>query len=411
MMAGIVTLLKLGNQSQPLQPLQPGDLPAAPCPGLYVHVPFCFHKCHYCDFYSITRQTPQRMTHFVDLILQEADLWHVAAESYGSSYQPTTIFFGGGTPSLLPLHEMRRLIEGLNDRFDLSGVNEWTIECNPATVSAEYCHMLRDSGVDRLSFGVQSFNSDDLKLLERHHAPDDVHRSIELAQAAGFSRLNIDLIYAIPGQTFESWSKTLEAAMRLDLSHISCYGLTYETNTPIAVRRRLGQFQPAEDDLELKMLHHARSHLSQEGLIPYEISNYARRGEECRHNLLYWTGGNYIGLGPSAASHVEGHRFKNRPHLGEWESSIERGDLPAIDYEQLTPPQRAGELVMLMLRLTQGVPFEFFRQKTGLDARVMYSDVLDRLSNQRFIEIDSGKFCLTDTGVNVADAIAALFVQ
>src|SRR3954468_1325401 len=184
------TLINLGL---PRAAIHPRDLPRATIPGLYVHVPFCFHKCHYCDFYSITRQTPQPMTRFVDLMLREADMWA------DRNVSPRTVFFGGGTPSLLPIDQMRRLIAGLRERFDFSALNEWTVEVNPATASLEYCQMLRDSGVDRLSFGGQSFDRDELKTLERHHDPDDVSRSIDLSRAAGFTRLNVDLIYAIPG--------------------------------------------------------------------------------------------------------------------------------------------------------------------------------------------------------------------
>src|SRR2546423_8224323 len=231
---------KTAPVSQPSQPydlrLAPRSLPAASFDGLYVHVPFCFHKCHYCDFDSITRQSAERMTRFVDLVLAEARSWM----RQPPKIEPKTVFFGGGTPSLLPLEEMRRLIAGLREIFDCSSVNEWTIECNPATVSAEFLQMLREAGVDRLSFGAQSFHRHELATLERHHEPEDVKKSIELARAAGFERLNVDLIYAIPGQDLSSWAMSLEEAIALGTEHLSCYGLTYEHNTPMAVKKRLG---------------------------------------------------------------------------------------------------------------------------------------------------------------------------
>ena len=385
------------------------ELPAATVPGLYVHVPFCFHKCHYCDFYSITRQTPQRMGDFIDRLLAEADLW--ATAKGGPTLKPATVFFGGGTPSLLPLEQMQRLIAGLRDRFDFSQTHEWTVEVNPATASAEYCQMLRSAGVDRLSFGAQSFDRSELAALERHHDPNDVSRSIELARQAGFKRLNIDLIYAIPGQTLDSWQRSLEAAIEVGLTHYSCYGLTYEPNTPIAVKKRLGQLTPATDELELEMLHHARRRLEQIGCPAYEISNYAAPGQECRHNLLYWTGGDYIGLGPSAASHIQGHRFKNRPHLGEWEQSIDRSELPATDVEVLSPRRRADERVMLGLRLTRGLNFDDFAASTGFDARSLYADQIDRLAKLGLLGVDDVGFRLTTQGLNVADAIAAEFLN
>lgn len=387
--------------------IRPGDLPAVEVPGLYVHIPFCFHKCHYCDFYSITRQTPDRMQRFVDLLLAEAAQW---TSPGGPVVRPRTIFFGGGTPTLLPMDAMRRLLEGLRARFDLSGVNEWTVEANPATLSLEYAHMLRDMGVDRLSFGAQSFDPAELKQLERHHDPEDVPRSVEIARSAGFERVNIDLIYAIPGQTLESWSRSLESAIALGTDHLSCYGLTYEPSTPLAVRRRMGQIVAVEEPVELAMLHHTRRRLREAGLPAYEISNYARPGQECRHNLLYWTQEDYIGLGPSAASHVRGHRWKNRPHLGEWESAVGRGVLPADEYEALTERQRAGELAMLMLRLERGLDYAEYAARSGIDARVAYAQTIERLSQMGLIEVSERGIRLSEKGLDIADSVAGEFL-
>jgi oxygen-independent coproporphyrinogen-3 oxidase len=405
-----VTPLTITNLGPTHRQLRPSDLPeGTEIPGLYVHIPFCFHKCHYCDFYSITRQAPHRMQQFVDRVLAEADLWHELPP--GSRIRPSTVFFGGGTPSLLPIEQMARLIQGLRRKFDFSQTQEWTVEVNPATASTEYCQMLRQSGVNRISMGAQSFHRAELNTLERHHDPQDVPRSIEMTRAAGFERLNIDLIYAIPGQSFASWTETLETAIELGLRHYSCYGLTYEPNTPIAVKRRLGQLQPAEESLELKMMHHTRRRLAEFGCPAYEISNYAAPGQECRHNLLYWRGGSYIGLGPSAASHIAGVRFKNRPHLGEWEQSIDQRQLPAIDVEFLTPHQRAGELIMLELRLSRGVVYDEYAARSGFDAHSLYAEQIDRLTRLNLIHADDRGFRLSDAGLNVADAVAGEFLR
>ncbi len=389
--------------------LAPGDLPPVAVPGLYVHVPFCFHKCHYCDFYSITRQSEQRMNQFVDLLLTEADLW--LASHPGPTPRPRTVFFGGGTPTLLPRPAMQRLILGLRSRFDFSDLREWTLEANPATVSLDYCQMLREAGVDRLSFGAQSFHPAELAILERHHAPPDVPHSIDLARQAGFHRLNLDLIYAIPGQDLPAWSASLEAVIALHITHVSCYGLTYEPNTAIAVKKKLGLLKPIDDQLELAMLHHTRRRLTEVNCPPYEISNYAAPGQECQHNLLYWQGEDYIGLGPSAASHVQGHRWRNRPHLGQWEQAIESGQLPAIDAETLSPLRRAGELVMLQLRLTPGINFADFTRRTGFDAARLYAPQLEKLTSLGLLLLDSTSFRLSDRGLDVADAIAAEFLD
>jgi oxygen-independent coproporphyrinogen-3 oxidase len=389
--------------------LDPARLPAGDVEGLYVHVPFCFHKCHYCDFYSITRQGDDRMARFVDLLLAEADLW--LRSPAGAGARPRTIFFGGGTPTLLPEPLMRDLLRGLRSRFDLGRLEEWTIEANPATVREAYCATMREAGVDRLSFGAQSFKPAELAMLERHHDPADVARGIDAARAAGFRRLNVDLIYAIPGQDLASWSDSLEAALALGTPHVSCYNLTYEPNTPMAVKKRLGHFEPVGEDVELAMLHHTRARMRAAGYGAYEVSNYAVAGEACRHNLVYWTGGNYIGLGPSAASHVEGWRWRNRPHLGEWERAVSAGELPAADVETLSPARRAGELAMLLLRLERGIEFDAFAARTGRDARRLFREQIDRLSPVGLIAVDESSIRLTERGIDVADAIGAEFLD
>lgn len=401
---------KLQLTAEPSSPLSIGSLPPGRVDALYVHVPFCAHKCHYCDFYSITRQPIERMERFVDLVLAEARLWTQGA-SPALVIRPRTIFFGGGTPSLLPLEPMRRLLAGIAELFDLSQVNEWTVEVNPATASDEYCRMLRESGPDRLSFGAQSFDPAELAVLERHHDPLDVGRSIAAARAAGFTRLNLDLIYAVPGQTIESWQRSLEAALELEPPHLSCYGLTYEPNTPLAVRKRMGRVSAVEESLELAMMHLTRRRLADAGRPAYEISNFAIPGEECRHNLLYWTGGNYIGLGPAAASHVEGWRWRNRPHLGEWERALADRQLPAIEAETLTPAARHGELAMLMLRLSRGLNFSDFADRTGRDARKLFAEPIERLVPNGLLSIDQTALRLTDRGLEVADAVAAEFLN
>jgi len=395
--------------SSPAKPLDITTLPRAPIHGLYIHIPFCFHKCHYCDFYSITRQTPDRMDRFVDLLLAEAAQWQQHRPP--DLLRPQTIFFGGGTPSLLPLDSMSRLLTELPRRFDLSDINEWTVEVNPATASLEYCQMLKSHGVTRISMGAQSFNPAELSTLERHHDPDDVPRSINLARQSGFDRLNVDLIYAVPGQTHSTWSDSLDRALALNTTHLSCYALTYEPNTPMAVKKRLGVIRATDDDTELEMMRHTRARLTESNLPPYEISNYAAPGQECRHNLMYWTGGNYLGLGPSAASHLEGWRWKNRPHLGEWERSVSSDNLPATDVESLTPLQRAGELAMLMLRLTTGLNFSAFSTRTGYDPLKLFAPILDRLAKTGLIHIGKDAIRLSDSGIAVADAISAEFLD
>ena len=230
--------------------------------------------------------------------------------------KPKTIFFGGGTPSLLPPAAMRQLLVGLADRFDLSDLDEFTIECNPATVDEAYCSLLREHGVNRLSFGAQSFIPRELQFLERHHDPADVGRSLSAARAAGFDRLNLDLIFALPGQSMADWMFSLESALSLGTTHLSCYALTYEPNTALTMRKKLGQFRAIEEDDELDMLQQTRDRLTAAGLPPYEISNFAAPGQPCRHNLAYWQGDNYIGLGTVGRVARAGRAVEESPAPG-----------------------------------------------------------------------------------------------
>jgi oxygen-independent coproporphyrinogen-3 oxidase len=383
-------------------------LPSAVVGGLYVHIPFCFHKCHYCDFYSITQQTPERMEDFVTLLLGEARMW---ASDVGPKIRPRTIFFGGGTPTLLHQNAMRRLIVGLKEIFDFSGVAEWTVEANPATVDESYCAMLRELGVDRLSFGAQSFDRRELAILERHHEPEDVRRSVETARSVGFRRINVDLIFAIPGQVMENWLASLNAALAFGTTHLSAYNLTYESNTPMAVKKKSGQIIPVDEATELAMLHETRRRMSDAGLPAYEISNFATPGQECQHNLRYWSGDDYIGLGPAAASHVQGHRWRNAPNLGKWEAGIARDELPVIDLEILSPRQRAGELAMLQIRLSRGLSFADFIARTGENPSQLFADPIARYHAQSLLQIDNTGVHLTELGVSVADAIASEFLH
>ena len=204
--------------------------------------------------------------------------------------------------------------------------------------------------------------------------------------------------------------QSLDRAVALATDHLSCYGLTYEPNTPLSVRRRLGLVNSIDPDLEIEMLRAARRRLAAAGLEPYEISNYSRPGQECRHNLLYWHGGDYLALGPSAASHVQGWRWRDRPHLGEWETSIQAGQLPAIEIETLTPRQRAGELAMLMLRLSKGIVHADFAARVGHDASALFAEVIARLAPLGLLDVSPTSIRLSERGLPVADSIAAEFL-
>ena len=316
-------------------------------PGLYIHIPFCFHKCHYCDFYSIV-ETSGRQEKFLERMLAE---WGSVRDRWPGGLR--TIFVGGGTPTLLPPDLWRQLLGNLGRDLDLGALDEFTVEANPETVDAALLSVLAGGGVGRVSIGCQSFDPKHLQTLERKHDPKNVDRAVALARDAGIDRINLDLIFAIPGQSLGDWKRDLDRAIDLKPDHISCYGLTYEPNTPMTQKMHRGRILPAEQELEASMYEWAIDRLEAAGYRQYEISNFALPGAECLHNLLYWTNGDWFALGPGGAGHLSGVRWKNVPHLGRYLAS--GGGCPVQETERLDERGRIGERLMLGLRLTEGL--------------------------------------------------------
>lgn len=356
----IPVLRQRGSSRIPLESI------GSPARSLYIHVPFCHHKCHYCDFYSIV-DTRDRQGPFTERLIRE--IRTVAAQNARAGAAPLeTIFVGGGTPSLLAPALWRRLLEALSEAFDLSlmgeGAGEFTVECNPETVSPELMETLKDGGVNRVSVGAQSFNTKHLKTLERWHDPRRVSEALSMAADAGIERRSLDLIYGVPGQTCDEWRADLETGLAADsgLEHISCYALTYEPNTAMTRRMERGEFDPAEDEVELEMQKAVEEILGAAGLHRYEISNYARGADgRSLHNLAYWRNQQWLAAGPSASGHVTtgkgGYRWKNVPRLDEWMRGVEDsgGYSPTVDLEAPDPRRAVQDGLMMGLRLVDGI--------------------------------------------------------
>lgn len=365
--------------------------------GLYVHVPFCFHKCHYCDFYSIVDQRDRQVAFTKALIAELA----AANEQY--SLDARTVFVGGGTPTLLAAERWVELLNALRATNVLTHVAEFTIEANPETVTAELMQTLVVGGVSRLSIGAQSFDPALLKTLERWHEPASVGRAVALARDAGIDNLNLDLIFAIPGQTLDQLDRDLDRALALEPEHLSCYSLIFEPGTPLTVKKQQGKIHPIEESLEAAMYQHVIKRLAEAGYQQYEISNWAKPGRPCQHNLIYWQGENYLGIGPSASSFVEGRRWKNQPHLGAYLASP--GHPVTVDHETLDPEARLGEQLMLRLRLTQGIGLDWLSGVMPADDR--RRDELRRFQSLGLIEETATHLRLTPRGLLLADAIAS----
>jgi oxygen-independent coproporphyrinogen III oxidase len=362
---------------------------------LYVHIPFCPKVCPYCSFYKEASDRNKTQA-FLDALLLDLD--RGLREIPRRRIQ--TIFFGGGTPSALSVKQLEFLFAGLHRQLDLTGATEWTLEMNPATVSLEKAKMLQEYGVNRVSMGVQSWDPAMLHRLGRVHSAQQAERSFQILRDAGFTNLNLDLIFGIPGQTLGSWEKTLLKTVNLNPEHISAYCLTYEEDTEFFRRHQRGEFsQDTEQDA--KFYEVSMSVLSNAGYDQYEISNYSKAGRECLHNLAYWHGYDYLGLGPSAFSTIGMNRWQNTPDTSRYVQQLQAGLEPVGFKEQVTPQIRTAEVIAFGLRTSAGVP------KSTMDP---WSRELEALRREGYLETEKTRVRLTAKGRMVADSIAELFV-
>ncbi|MBX3377242.1 MAG: radical SAM family heme chaperone HemW [Phycisphaeraceae bacterium] len=387
-------------------PAAPASAPSSVHPktlarSLYIHIPFCFHKCHYCDFYSIV-DTRDRQEPFTNRLIRELRALSPMAGTI------ETIFIGGGTPSLLRPPLWRELLRTLREAFDMTPTLEFTVECNPETVTPELMDMLAAGGVNRVSMGAQSFDTRHLKTLERWHNPESVALALAAARRAGIRRQNIDLIFGIPGQTLAEWERDLATALDLGTTHLSCYNLTYEPNTAMTARLKRGEFRPADEDTEVEMYGATLRLIRSRGMDRYEVSNYAGPGEECRHNLAYWRAEDWLAAGPSASGHFRGHRWKNTPRLDDYLDFDDNGLAPITEWEPPDPARALRERIMTGLRTREGLVEQRLHtdmSEAGVDPQVLGRHLAD-VTRQGLAERSGGSIRLTDHGMLLADGIA-----
>lgn len=374
--------------------------------GLYIHIPFCEHKCDYCDFYSLTNFDDY--VRFTDtILLQMEDYAEMASE-----YVVDTIFIGGGTPTVLPVKRMLEIIDGIYRNFNVSENVEFTMEANPATVNKKMLKKYYKAGVNRLSFGLQSANDDELGALSRIHTFDDFVESYRMARAVGFENINVDIMYGIPGQTKGSLGYTLEQVCDLEPKHISLYGLKIEEGTPFYERK--DKLELPDEDTEFEMYKYAIEYLGFRGYWQYEISNFASEGYKCRHNLKYWTCGEYLGIGPAAHSYFEDRRFSYKRSADMFMDALEYVnsgvDIIEDDYV-ISPEEKADEYIMLKLRLTEGLNVAEFKEKFGFDFGERFAKELKLYINNGFMEFSNGHYSFTPKGMYVSNYILSTFMS
>lgn len=382
---------------------------------LYIHIPFCASKCVYCAFDSFPGCGESEIQKYLHDIIREASL-----RKKEISESIVTAFIGGGTPSLIPASLFDEFIKDLRNHIDLSSISEFTAEANPGTVTKDWLNAAVRNGINRISFGMQAAQDDLLKTLGRIHRYPDVTHSVTLARSAGFQNINLDLIFGIPGQTMNSWTETIEKALILNPEHISAYGLIPEPGTPLAHMLETGQLSLPDVDLERDMYDKAITLLADAGFQQYEISNFARKGYECIHNIGYWDQIPYLGLGLSAASMIypdvpsEECRYIRRtnPHSFEaYRSLLRNPENSFATEERISEREARFETVMLSLRMNKGMNRRRFRELHRHDPEFYYGDILNRLEKLELIILDNDSWKLTRRGMDIQNSILLEFME
>lgn len=376
-----------------------------PQPGLYIHIPFCLAKCAYCAFVSFPVRNFDTATYLAALY-REIDFWGARSgvDEFGS------VFIGGGTPTILSPGELGELLAVLGDKFSIAADAEITMETNPNTVDLAKLRALLASGVNRLSIGIQSFNDQTLGLIGRTHTGAEGARAFRLAREAGFENLNLDLIYGLPGQTVEQWLDSLGEALALGPDHLSAYQLSIDPGSRFAERVARGTLLLPEDDQVAIMAERTLEVLGAGPLERYEISNYARPGYRCRHNLIYWHNEAYLGLGAGAVSNWSGLRIRNIEAPDLYCRRLLAGEVGWSEAEALPREASFRETVIMGLRLPEGIDLESLRKRFNLDLEDYYGDILRKLRGRGMIEIKGDRLRLTDVALPFANQVLSELV-
>ncbi len=358
--------------------------------GLYIHIPFCKRKCSYCDFCSFPIEDKAE---YIKALCREIDAYKE------NNIAVDTIFFGGGTPSLLSSEEFRIISEHIRYSFDLSSLREFTLEANPKTLTLDKLFEYTRDGVNRISLGLQSIHENELEILGRIHSYDEFLSTYKMVKNFGLKNINVDLMYGIPEQTKKSFEESLKTVLELDPDHLSLYGLILEEGTPLYDNRELLKF-PSEDE-ECDMYFSAQEIISEYGFSHYEVSNYCKSGMECIHNLKYWRAEEYIGVGLSAYSYFDKKRFGNTSSLSDYIAAKN-----VIGYsENINPTSEAYEYVLLRTRLKEGFSFEDYKKRFGTDFLLGREKLIASLSDKGYINVSDGRLSFTDKGMYVGNSL------
>lgn len=372
--------------------------------GIYIHIPFCIRKCPYCDFYSITDLS--RAPEFVRAVVCEIEM------TAGPPVTADTIFFGGGTPSVLDVGQIAEILEAVHRRFDISEDAEITMEVNPGTLDVRRLRSLHEAGVNRLNIGIQSFCDPALDFLGRIHTAADGLRAFAAARDAGFDNIGLDLMFGLPGRTPDQWQQDLDTAVHLSPEHLSCYQLTYEADTRMLADLEAKKFRALNEAGASEMFEQTGRFLTSAGYERYEISNFAvSRSKRSRHNLKYWTFAPYLGFGPSAHSFAACRRSWNVRDIGDYLARITAGGLPTEGGETLDRTRQMTEAIYLGLRLADGISIAEFENRFQTEFAALFGETVSFFESRGFLVIENGRCLLTRQGMRFADGIAGRLIE
>lgn len=375
--------------------------------GIYIHIPFCESKCGYCDFYSITNLN--YIEHFLKCLREEIEIY---SDEIDRKEIFDTIYIGGGTPSILEDEQIESILNILHKKFCIIADAEVTLEMNPGTINQNRLQELLNTGINRLSIGVQSFNESDLKFLGRIHTAEEALNSIKNGRKAGFENISIDLIYALSTQTLLKWKNVLNTAINLNPEHISAYNLTIEKGTPFDDLKRKGELKLLSESQEKEFFNCTDTILKKAGYQHYEISNFAlNENYISKHNSKYWIHYNYLGLGPSAHSFWGNKRWSNYKSIEKYITELKKGIKPITFMESLNQKDLEFEHIFLSLRTYRGLEFKKFSKKFNLDFKSKYKSILSKLVKESYVEIDATHIKLTNKGMLLYDEILPSFIE
>ncbi|MFA5524555.1 MAG: radical SAM family heme chaperone HemW [Tissierellales bacterium] len=368
--------------------------------GIYIHIPFCQSKCYYCDFCSFTKVI-DNVEEYVSSIKKEIDLY----EKYLNEYNISTIFIGGGTPTVIDGKFIYEIIEHIHKKARANNIKEITIEANPKTIDKKKLNYYKKAGINRISIGLQSMNDLTLKNIGRIHTVEDFITTYNLVRKHGFNNVSLDLMYNLPDQTLEDSIRTLELAIKLEPEHISYYSLNIEEGTPFYNKYINNQLILPDEDTERDMYHNGIDLLEQKGYYHYEISNFAKKGYECKHNMIYWNCEPYIGLGLSAHSYFNNFRYGNTDNMDFYFEKISNKNLAIAEKEFIDNKMEIAEYLILGLRLTQGIKYNSFKEKFNIDIKEVYGGTIEKFINEGLLVEETGNIRLSRLGLDLCNIV------